>query len=118
MSNNNSKDAVALSGVGGGIIYNVTIKVAEPIKETWLQWLIEEHIPEVIATGCFTHATPTRLLEIDDSEGPTYAIQYHAESKAMYNLYIEKYAGLLRQKSFDKWGNQFIAFRSVMQIVN
>lgn len=100
------------------IIYNVTIKVAESIKDAWLQWLKEEHIPEVIATGCFTHAIPTRLLEIDDSEGPTYAIQYHAESKALYNKYIDKYAGILRQKSFDKWGNQFIAFRSVMQIVN
>ncbi|RYY48531.1 MAG: DUF4286 family protein [Chitinophagaceae bacterium] len=100
------------------IIYNVTIKVAEPIKIEWLQWLKSVHIPEVIATGCFTHAVATKLLEIDDSDGPTYAIQYHAESKALYNRYIEKYAGEMRQKSFDKWGNQFIAFRSVMEIVN
>ncbi|MFT3979470.1 MAG: DUF4286 family protein [Ferruginibacter sp.] len=99
------------------IIYNVTIKVAEPIHDAWLQWLQQEHVPEVIATGCFDRATITRLLEIDDSEGPTYAIQYHAPSKALYNKYIEQHAPELRQKSFDKWGNQFIAFRSVMQIV-
>jgi len=100
------------------IIYNVTIKVAAPIEEAWLQWLKAEHIPDVLATGCFTHAVATRLLEIDDSEGPTFAVQYHAESKALYNKYIDKFAGIMRQKSFDKWGNQFIAFRSVMQIVN
>jgi len=100
------------------IIYNVTIKVAAPIEEAWLQWLKAEHIPDVLATGCFTHAVVTRLLEIDDSEGPTFAVQYHAESKALYNKYIDKFAGIMRQKSFDKWGNQFIAFRSVMQIVN
>jgi hypothetical protein len=100
------------------IIYNVTVKVAEPIKEAWLKWLKEEHIPEVMATGCFTHAVATRLLDIDDSEGPTYAIQYHAESKAFYNRYADKFAAEMRQKSFDKWGNQFIAFRSVMEIVN
>jgi hypothetical protein len=100
------------------IIYNVTIKVHESIKDIWLAWLKEEHIPEVISTGCFTHAVILQLLEVDNSEGPTYAIQYHAESKGLYNNYIENHAVGMRQKSFDKWGDKFIAFRSVMQVVN
>lgn len=99
-------------------IYNVTIKVKEEIKAPWLQWLKEEHIPEVVGTGCFKHAIILQLLEVDESEGPTFAIQYHAESKSAYNQYIEQYAPLLRQKSFDKWGDGFIAFRSIMQVVN
>ena len=98
-------------------VYNVTIKVDELIKGEWINWLKEEHIPEVIATGCFSTATVLRLLEVDDTEGPTYTIQYHAASKALYNLYIEKFAGIMRQKSFDQWGNKFIAFRSLMQVV-
>ncbi len=100
------------------IIYNVTIKVDSSIQNEWLTWLKEEHLPDILNTGCFTNANILRLLETDDSEGPTYAIQYHAESKALYNLYIEKFAGFMRQKSFDKWGDQFIAFRTVMQVVN
>lgn len=99
-------------------IYNVTIKLDEAIHGQWLPWLQQEHIPDVIATGCFTKATILKLLEIDDSEGPTYAIQYFAESKALYNWYIEKFAPEMRQRSFDKWGNQFVAFRSVMQVVD
>ena len=99
-------------------IYNITIKVQESIKNDWLRWLKEEHIPEVIGTGSFTHAVILRLMEVDDSEGPTYAIQYHAQSKALYNNYIENHATAMRQKSFDKWGDKFIAFRSVMQVVN
>ena len=100
------------------IIYNVTIKVHQSIKDAWLKWLKEEHIPGIIQTGCFTHATILRLLEIDDTEGPTYAVQYFAESKRLYNHYIENYAAAMRQKGFDKWGDKFIAFRSVMQVVN
>lgn len=100
------------------IIYNVTIKVAWPVAEPWLRWLQQEHIPGIIGTGCFTHATVLRLLEADEEEGPTYAVQYHAESKALYNEYITKYAAHWRQQGLDKWGNQFIAFRSVMQVVN
>ncbi|HOZ78722.1 MAG TPA: DUF4286 family protein [Ferruginibacter sp.] len=98
-------------------IYNVTIKLDESIHEAWLEWLQQVHIPEVIATGCFTKATILRLVEVDDSEGPTYAVQYHAESKALYNTYIENHAPEMRQRSFDKWGNRFVAFRSVMQVV-
>jgi hypothetical protein len=100
------------------IIYNVTIKVAQAIATEWLAWLQAEHIPEVIATGCFTHATILRLLEVDDTEGPTYAVQYFAESKALYNQYINKHAAAMRERGYTKWGDQFIAFRSVMQVVN
>ncbi|MEO6718731.1 MAG: DUF4286 family protein [Ferruginibacter sp.] len=100
------------------IIYNVTIKVDISIQDEWLTWLKEEHVPLVLSTGCFTGATISRLLEVDDVEGPTYTIQYHAESKALYNRFIENYATDMRQKSFDRWGNRFIAFRSVMQVVN
>ena len=99
------------------LIYNVTTKVTGAIAEEWLQWLQEDHIPDIIATGCFTHANILRLLEVDDTEGPTYAIQYVADSKELYEDYVASFADVLRRKSFEKWGNQFISFRSVMQIV-
>ena len=100
------------------IVYNVTTKVTTGIQQQWLQWIKEEHIPDIINTGCFTHASVFQLLENDDSEGPTYAVQYFAESKSLYNNYMEKYAAVMRQKAFDKWGNQFIAFRSLMQVIH
>ena len=100
------------------IVYNVTTKVDTAVAEDWLQWLKEEHIPEIINSGCFTHANILELLETDNTDGPTYAVQYFAESIALYNLYIEKFAPVMRQKSFDKWGNKTIAFRSLMKVVN
>lgn len=100
------------------LIYNVTIKVDHNIADQWLTWLQQEHIPEVVATGCFTSARILRLLETDDTDGPTYAVQYTASSPELYNRYISNFATKMREKSFEKWGDKFIAFRSVMQIVN
>jgi len=98
-------------------IYNVTIKLNWSIHETWVKWMKEQHLNDVMATECFTKYQFTRLLEIDEEEGPTYAIQYFCEAKSLYNLYIEKHAPKLRQDGLNLFGNQFIGFRSLMQIV-
>ncbi len=100
------------------IIYNVTSKIDWSIHELWVQWMKEVHIPEVIATGMFQDSRMMRLLEVDDSEGPTYAIQYFAYSMDDYYLYLERYAPVLREQTMREWGNKFIAFHSLMQTVN
>lgn len=100
------------------VIYNVTIKVDQAIADEWLQWLKEEHIPDIIRTGCFTQATILQLLEVDDSEGPTYAVQYQADSREQYNRYIQAFSDEMRKKGTDRWGGRFIAFRSVMRVVH
>ncbi len=99
------------------IIYNVTIKVDENISKDWLQWLLAEHIPDMLDTKCFHDYKVIRLLDIDDREGPTYAVQYYALSKAQYDTYMEKFALEMRNRSVDKWGARFTAFRSLMEVV-
>ena len=100
------------------IVYNVTTKVSHAIKSDWLLWMQQEYIPEVVATGCFTHAVIMHLVELDETDGPTYAIQYHAESRADYNRYIQTFSQEMRRKVAEKWGDQLVAFRTVMHIVN
>ena len=99
------------------VIYNITVKVETKIAKEWLQWIMEEHIPEMMQTNCFVDNKVLRLLEVDDSEGPTYTIQFYAESKADYNRYMEIHAKKIRFKTQEKWGDQLIAFRSVMEVV-
>ncbi|MEO5984513.1 MAG: DUF4286 family protein, partial [Ferruginibacter sp.] len=68
--------------------------------------------------GCFTNATVLRLLETDDSEGPTFAVQYFAVNKTKFDEYMALHAEEMRKKSFLKWGNKFMAFRSVMEVIH
>lgn len=99
-------------------IYNVTIKVDWSITEEWLQWMKEVHMPEMVQTGCFENSRLLRLMEVDDSDGPTYAAQFTAPGKEEYNRYVTDFAEALRKKSYEKWGDRFIAFRSVMEVVH
>lgn len=100
------------------IVYNITIKVEWSIAEEWLTWMQDEHIPEIIKTGCFDRHQLVRLLEIDETEGPTYAIQYYAPTLTKYDYYLQHHAALMRKKVTDKWGQKYVDFRTLMQLVD
>lgn len=99
-------------------IYNITTKVTHLIHEDWVQWMKEKHIPEMMNTGCFSKYCFVRVLETDDSDGPTYAVQLYAATKTDYAHYLEHFAPSLRNDALKKWGNHFIGFRSLMELVN
>lgn len=100
------------------LIYNVTTQLSWEIHNNWLEWMKEVHIPEVVATGYFTHHRMVRLLEMDETDGPTYAVQYFTETIEAYRHYITKHAPRLRQDALKRWGNACISFRSLMEVVH
>ncbi|MFN5334000.1 MAG: DUF4286 family protein [Bacteroidota bacterium] len=99
------------------ILYNVTIQVDPSIQDDWLIWMKEEHIPDVMSTGCFTEFRFWRLVDLEESSGPTFAAQYIAGSNENYSMYIERFAPEMRKRGYEKWGDRFIAFRTVMEQV-
>jgi len=99
-------------------VYNLSIKIDPEIEKEWVKWQRDEHIPEVMRSGLFTDYKFYRLLEQDEREGVTYVLQYFASTTALYKEYLEKYAPSFREKAFSKWGDKFIAFRTLMEVVN
>lgn len=99
------------------IVYNVTVKLDKNIGGDWLKWLLKDHAPQIIATGCFTKFTVLKLLEHDEGS-ITYTVQYFSENMKNYQHYLAEFADRFRKESSNKWGNRFIAFRTVMQVVN
>lgn len=99
-------------------IYNFTFKVSNSIAGEWMQWQLGEHIPEIMFTGLFEQYKIFRLLEQDETEGQTFIIQYYTVSKENYEMYVKKYAAGLTEKAFAKWGDAFIAFKSLLQSVH
>lgn len=99
------------------IIYNITYLVSYPIHDAWLEWMKTVHVPEMMATGLFERNQILRMLEVDEQEGITYAFQFYSYSQENYNTYISNHAPALRLKANQKWGDQVLGFRSIMEIV-
>jgi len=98
-------------------IYNITTLVEHSINDLWLDWMLQKHIPEIMEKGCFVKYQLCKVVEIDEADGITYAIQFYAESKALYNRYIEFFAPNLREDAQRCWGNKTIGFRSLMEVI-
>ena len=99
-------------------IFNVTTKVNWNIHEAWLEWMQIEHMPALIKTNCFTRYQLSKLHGQDDDEGPTYVVQYFTESKTLYKRYMELHADAIRQDYNNKWGNNFITFRTLLEVID
>jgi Domain of unknown function (DUF4286) len=100
------------------IIYNISVKINSAIETDWVQWQQQEHIPAIMASGQFSEYKFCKLLEQEDDDAATYIVQFVAASHEKYQHYIKHFAPSLRQKALDKWGDRFIAFRSVMEVIN
>ena len=97
-------------------IYNVTCNVDEEIKDSWLKWMREEHIPQVMNTGCFTG---NQILKVHTSEddGLTFSIQYHFFSMQNMETYQKDFAPALQADHKKKFGEKVRAFRTLLEIV-
>jgi hypothetical protein len=99
------------------ILYNITVKIESDAHDDWLQWMKSVHIPDVMATGFFISYKLTKLLGDDDEHGLTYAIQYIAPDIKQFLEYQKTYAPTLQKAHSDRYPNKYIAFRTLMEIV-
>ncbi|MBL0343033.1 MAG: DUF4286 family protein [Bacteroidetes bacterium] len=99
------------------IIYNVTVTVENDVKEAWLKWMREVHIPEVLATGIFTENRILKVLADADSGGTSYAVQYSCKDMADYEKYRDQFAPALQKAALDKFKDKFVAFRTLLETV-
>jgi len=98
------------------IIYNVTINVEDSVHFKWLEWMQKEHIPSMLSTGLFSGYRLCRLLDVED-EGSTYSVQYSCNSLEEYRAYKEKHAPKMQKESIDRFKDKFVAFRTLMEVV-
>jgi len=100
------------------IIYNVTVKIGFNAHKEWFQWMQNQHIPDVMESGMFVSHRFCRLIDPVDKDGFTYAIQYFAKDISKINRYKKIYAPALQKEHMDKFKGKFVAFRTLLKVVD
>lgn len=100
------------------IIYSVTVVIKEDVENSWLKWMQEEHIKEVMKTGYFTNWEMQKLLSqeiaVDES---TYIINYECPFLVDYKKYMQKDAPRLQKEHLEKFFGKFRASRAIYQLI-
>lgn len=100
------------------IIYNITTLVSWAIHDDWREWLLNEYIPELMETELFSHFQVVRLMEVNEDEGPTYAVQLYLKNTSDFQYYRHKHLRKFQQKEKDAWGDYATSFASLMEVIN
>ena len=98
------------------ILYSVTVNIDPAIHDEWLSWMREVHVPEVLATGCFSSNKILKLLD-PPQDGITYSFQYTAPSMEKLKEYQIHFAPALQAAHQQKYTDKFAAFRTILEIV-
>lgn len=99
------------------IIYNITFQVEWKIYEDWLRWMNDEYITRMMSSGSFDEVKTLRLLDVDEREGPTVAIQFTSPSIDIFRSYQEIHAREQSRLLIERWNTQIVFFSSVMELV-
>lgn len=99
------------------ILYNVTVNIDEDVHEEWLQWMIDEHIPDVMRTGKFLESKVCKIEAFSDG-GVSYSIQYLAPDMETYDLYSKEDAPRLQAEHHLRYAGKYAAFRTLLRVVH
>lgn len=91
------------------LIYEVAITVDQQIMSQYVQWMSEEHIPEVLRCPGFVKAE--FLLEPEGR--PRVRVLYFIKDATFLKRYLSEFAPAFRQKSLERWKDHFQAERSI-----
>lgn len=98
------------------IIYSVTVSIEQEIEADWLPWMLEEHLPEVMASGYFNRYDFHKIIEpIVDPDRTSYNVLYEIESLEKLNDYRRTAGSILQEKQSSRFGESALAIRSILE---
>ncbi|SEJ28884.1 protein of unknown function [Cyclobacterium xiamenense] len=100
------------------ILYTITINIDNEREAEFVEWMKYEYLPRVMQTGLFFEKRFFRLLQEDNGDGINFSAQFFAESMEDLEFYQKKYSATLWDMLKEKFGSQFVSFRSVLESVD
>ncbi len=93
--------------VRGAVLYEVTVEVPERVAADFVEYMMDRHIGEVIATGCFRGAT-----FVTAGEGH-FRTTYEAASRDDLERYLREHADSLRRDFLERFPHEVRVSREV-----
>lgn len=100
------------------LIYNITYLVADRETETWLQWIKEKIIPEMLAAEIFAKPQIAKVLSNMDEGGSSYSVQFHCDSAYELDKWQQNNVGNLQEECTQMFGAEVLFFPTILKLID
>jgi hypothetical protein len=78
----------------------------------------EAYLPFLNSTNLIAKHLLLRLKDIDETDGPTYALQIFVETEVLYSKFASEHLSEINQLQKARWGNNMLSFATLMEVVH
>jgi len=100
------------------IIYNTTYSVSDKVYGSFLKWVKEKHIPQMISSGYFSEFKLSRVLTDEDQDGSSISLQLTAENVTAVSKWREQYGDLFDMEISSLFSVNVLYFSTFLEIID
>jgi len=94
-----------------GVTYEITATVDEELAKDYARYMVEEHIPDLLATDCFASAS------ISESTTGRFRIRYEASDQESLDRYLSDHADRLRAAAVEHFPEGVTLEREIWRVL-
>jgi hypothetical protein len=98
-------------------LYVVHIEIDCAVVVDWQSWMMETHLSDVLATGCFHDVTMVSVPESETGERTSFQMHYLAISEDALQRYLSTEAIALQKEHSARYAGNFQARRELLPVV-
>lgn len=100
------------------IIYNTTFHIEKEAHIACVDYLKKEYIPQAVSSGFLLKPRLRRVLQNEENEGESYAVQFHVKNVDTLNFWLKREGMALQQTLVTKFGPKVAGFTTLLEEVS
>ena len=98
-------------------IYNITFNVEKDIEDTWLEYVKNRFIPNMLKTGLLQSALTSKIM-VNEAQGNSYSIQFTADKKDDLEKFMEKEMKNILNELHLKFSPKMVYFATGLDVID
>lgn len=100
------------------IVYNTTFHIENEVLEDCLLYLKKTYIPKAAASGFLSRPYLRRVLQVEEEEGSSFAVQFHVKNVDTLNYWLEQEGRILQKDLAWRFGSKMVGFTTLMEEID
>ncbi len=99
------------------LLYNITFGIDKAIETTWIEWMKQNYLAQMLQTGLFSEYKMYKVLSHEDETTVSYSIQCFAPTIEHVLKYLNEFSPQLVEAHRAQFKDRHVAFNTLLEEV-